>query len=66
MICRPKSDFGQGDYGSAFGINDLSIMMDWDMISDHMNPQYERAINSVLGQIIKDKIPGYVFPVCKA
>jgi hypothetical protein len=41
--CRPKRDVMTGLYG----LNDLSILMDWDMISDHMNPQYERAVNSV-------------------
>ena len=48
-ICRPRRDLFTG----AHGINDLSILMDRDMISDHMNPQYERAVNSVLAQIMK-------------
>ena len=59
MICRPKRASG-----SAYGTNDLSILVSWDMISDHMNPQYERAISSVLEQILNDRIPGYVFPSC--
>lgn len=48
-ICRPQRDSSTG----AHGINDLCIMVDWDMISDHMNPQYELAVNSVLAQMIR-------------
>jgi hypothetical protein len=57
MFCRPQLD------GNLKGTNDLSILLHGNMISDHMNPMYERAMNSVLEQIVKYKKPGYVFPV---
>ena len=46
-ICRPQHDSSTG----AHGISDLSILIDKDMVADHMNPQYERAVNSVLAQL---------------
>jgi hypothetical protein len=57
MLCRPHLD------SILKGTNDLSILLHRSMISDHMNPMYERAVNSVLEQIVKHKKPGYVFPV---
>jgi pimeloyl-ACP methyl ester carboxylesterase len=48
-MCRPQRESSTW----APGTNDLSIFMDWDMISDHMNPQYERAVNSVLAQLVR-------------
>jgi hypothetical protein len=48
-MCRPKRDM----ITDKHGLNDLSILMDWDMISDHLNPKYERAVNSVLEQLFK-------------
>jgi hypothetical protein len=50
-MCRPQRD--SSTFTDAPGISDLSIMMDKDMISDHMNPQYEVAVNSVLEQMMK-------------
>jgi len=57
MFCRP-----QGENGEA-GTNDLNLMIDKDMIPDHMNPKYERAITSIAEQMKgKNGIDGYVFP----
>mmetsp|Transcript_9124 Transcript_9124/g.13806 ORF Transcript_9124/g.13806 Transcript_9124/m.13806 type:complete len:652 (-) Transcript_9124:302-2257(-) len=41
------------------GTSDLSILLDHDMINDHLSPQYERAIYSVLrkAQSKEDQIP---------
>lgn len=55
MFCRTKAK------GNAAGTNDLNIQMSSDMISDHMNPMYERAIMSVREQMLK-KQDGFVFP----
>jgi len=57
MFCRPQSENGEK------GTNDLTLMIDKRMISDHMNPQYERAINSIAEQMKgKHGIDGFVFP----
>ncbi len=66
MFCRPKG----GD--NTKGTNDLNFLIDDRMISDHMNPQYERAINSVREQMLSGESTrnsgwifresGYVFP----
>lgn len=45
MFCRPKKE------KDMMGTNDLNILLDFPkMINDHMNPQYERAINSLRQQ----------------
>jgi hypothetical protein len=56
MFCRPESVAG-----GAMATNDLNCLLDPKMISDHMNPQYERAVFSVREQMLKKK-PGFVFP----
>jgi hypothetical protein len=44
-------------------MNQLPILLDKDMISDHMNPQYGQALNSVLRQMISHSGgDGYVLP----
>lgn len=60
MFCRPNKQDGLSP-----GLNNLSILMDLRMISDHMNPQYERAVMSIVEQQIKDRRAGYAFPMCK-
>ena len=57
MFCRPRVDAS-----GAVGTNDLGLMVTKRMISDHMNPMYERAVNSILEQIIGGEVPGYDFP----
>mmetsp|Transcript_22230 Transcript_22230/g.48295 ORF Transcript_22230/g.48295 Transcript_22230/m.48295 type:complete len:601 (+) Transcript_22230:346-2148(+) len=44
-FCRPQAE------SEEMGISDLSILLDKNMIPDHMNPQYEQAIYSVLRQV---------------
>jgi len=57
MFCRPEAKDG------GKGTNDLHVLFDANMIADHMNPQYEVAINSVARQMKGvDGIDGYVFP----
>ena len=57
MFCRPRVEDGEK------GTNALQIMLDENMINDHMNPQYERAINSIAEQMKGlDGADGYVFP----
>lgn len=63
MFCRPASCVNSENEG----INDMSIMIDINMIGHHMNPQYERAINSIVDQMEgTDGVNGYVlFPSFK-
>lgn len=49
QFCRPEKENGH------IGTNDLNILLDEDMISDHMPPNYERAINSIGEQMIGGK-----------
>mmetsp|Transcript_40760 Transcript_40760/g.85623 ORF Transcript_40760/g.85623 Transcript_40760/m.85623 type:complete len:609 (-) Transcript_40760:295-2121(-) len=57
MFCRPKA------VNDLKGTNDLNILLDFpEMINDHMNPQYERAINSLKEQLLHHKNP---VPVCE-
>jgi len=57
MFVRPQG------YGSRPGTNDLNIFLDLDMISDHMNPMYERAIASIGQQMMgKNASHGYILP----
>ncbi|GFH49771.1 hypothetical protein CTEN210_06247 [Chaetoceros tenuissimus] len=52
MFCRPQAD------SDGIGTNDLNIQVSIpDMISHHMNPQYERAIMSIAEQMIHKKDP---------
>ena len=45
-LCRTKSE------GGKRGVNDLNVLLHPQMIADHMNPQYERAIYSVKEQLL--------------
>ncbi len=58
MFCRPQAE------GNMKGTNDLNFLIDERMVSDHMNPQYERALNSIRQQMLNKKLKsdGYVFP----
>jgi hypothetical protein len=57
MFCRPQKE------NERMGINHLPILLDKDMISDHMSPQYEQALYSVLRQMISHSGgDGYVLP----
>lgn len=60
MFCRTCTTDGKT------GTNDLTLMLaDVDMIRDHMNPQYERALNSIYKQLMKEEKGDehcYIFP----
>merc|ERR1719223_160132 len=60
MFCRAKGEKEK----DLLGTNDLNFKIDIQMVGDHMNPQYERAINSVRQQLVNKKMKGdgYVFP----
>merc|ERR1712038_304160 len=45
MFCHPEGD------NNIDGTNDLNILLDVDMITDHMPPGYEQAIYSIREQI---------------
>ena len=45
MFCHPQKE------GSSCGTNDLNILLDQDMITDHMPPGYEQSIYSVREQM---------------
>ena len=55
IFCRPQNE------NENMGTNALSILLDKDMISDHMNPQYEQALMSVLRQVKLGGV-GYISP----
>jgi len=57
MFVRPQG------YGNRPGTNNLNIFLDLDMIADHMNPMYERAISSIGQQMMgKNASRGYILP----
>lgn len=56
VFCNPHEQ----EDGSK-GVNDLNILLDKKMIADHMNPQYEVAVNSIMSQAVRKK-EAYVTP----
>jgi hypothetical protein len=59
LFCPP-----QRDAAGYPGTKDVSILIDDRMILDHMNPEYERAVNSNLERIVRNDGPGYAFSMC--
>ena len=55
MLCRSDTD---SDFVNI-GLDSLSIYMNLNMIADHMMPNYELGINSILAQMLRNE-QGYV------
>ena len=60
LFCRPRQEDIQGK--TLIGTNNLNILLDENMILDHLPPKYERALYSVREQLIKGDDGVLVFP----